>query len=343
MVKNISLHSLRGIAILLVLGYHAGIPGFGGGYIGVDIFFLLSGYLIALKISEIKDLKGIKSFYLKRAKKIYPPLLIALTVTLYVFWWLDGWNNTTLKYLEEAVATVLGFVNVGFASYASAADYTTSPFLHLWSIALEIQFYIFAPLLAYFIHRSPKINGIRLVSILAGLSLFAFIAMSYYDNLFAYYSSLGRIWEFCLGALIYFAGRKLYQNIRLTVPRLLSLAAAAIVGFYVLTFGSPLVTNPLYGLLPIFASAYLIWISTQEDSQEMGNGKFAKVGRVANRFLGSAADISYPLYLIHYPVLFFAYQYYPSSMLVALTFSILAAYVIHVVIEKPIMTNRKRG
>jgi len=339
-LRNISLHSLRGIAILLVLGYHAGIPGFGGGYIGVDIFFLLSGYLIALKISEIQDLKGIKSFYLKRVKKIYPPLLITLTVTLYVFWWLDGWTSTNVKYLEEAAATVLGFVNVGFASYASAEDYATSPFLHLWSIALEIQFYILAPLLAYLIYRHPGINGIRVASVLAAVSVVAFIAMSYYDNIFAYYSSLGRIWEFCLGALIYFSGAKWAKHIKLKNIKRLSLASTLVIVSYVLTFGSPLVTNPLYGLFPIIATAYLIWISTHNMGSEMGQIKFTKITNMHNRILGGAADISYPLYLIHYPVLFFTYQYYPSSMWVAIIFSLLAAYIMHVIIEKPITMSR---
>jgi peptidoglycan/LPS O-acetylase OafA/YrhL len=344
-VKNIPLHLLRGIAILLVLGYHAGFLGFGGGYIGVDIFFLLSGYLIASKISEITDTAGVKSFYLKRVKKIYPPLIITLLLTVYIFWWLDGWNEVTTRYFQEAAASVLGFVNIGFSSYASAEDYATSPFLHLWSIALEIQFYIVAPLLAYLIYRNPKINGPRIAFVIASVSLIAFIIMSYYDTLFAYYTSFGRIWEFCLGALIYFWGAKLLKSRHLIGSKYLAFSAVAVIFAYVLAFGSPLIINPLYGLFPIFAAAYLIWVVTHTHGQKIPKNTpivISKIVQVSKYVLNKAGDISYPLYLIHYPVLFFAHQYYPEFKLVAVIFSLLAAYVIHIGVEKPILSKRNQ-
>lgn len=340
MSHNTTLSYLRGLAIFLVFGYHAALTGFSGGYIGVDIFFLISGYLIASKVVNIASPKDIKEFYVKRIKKIYPSLVAVLVITVYTFWWLDGWTENTTRYMQEAFTAMLGIVNVGFASYASAEAYTTSPFLHLWSVAIEIQFYIIAPLLAYLIYKNPRVNARRTLSVLGIISLISFFAASYFDVLFAYYSSFGRIWEFALGAGIYLYSVKRQKPVMVENNLKLLLTIATLTIFlYSILFAYLPIENPVYGVLAILSAGVIIYVS---DLPQLFTEKNNFVKITLFKPLEFLSLISYPLYLIHYPVLFFTFTYYPEFIWTGIIFSVLAAYVLTTTIEQPILRMRSK-
>lgn len=349
MVKNKSLHLLRGLAILLVFGYHIGIPGFSGGFIGVDIFFLISGFLITVKLSNVNTWGDIKSFYIQRVKKIVPSLAVVLTLTLLVFFYLYGWTEQTSRYLAEAGQSLLGFVNHGYMLTATAEPYGYSPFLHLWSIAIEIQFYIAAPLILFLLVKKFKFNARLLVSVMLTGSLVLFVTVSYFDPLAAYYASFGRIWEFCLGALIALAlsthnGKK---SINVKQTRIMSWISCSVILVFVIGFEW---LNPgllIYVLFPIAAATVLLSISVSNvnpDQLEPEPKKLNMLRTAPAKVLGFLADISYPLYLVHYPVLFFTYAYYPDFIFLAALFSLLTAYLIHIAVELPFMNlTRKPG
>jgi peptidoglycan/LPS O-acetylase OafA/YrhL len=342
-LRNKKLHILRGLAILLVFGYHLGIPGFSGGFIGVDIFFLISGFLITTKLSTVNTWKDIRTFYIKRARKIFPSLVTVLTLTLLVFFYLYGWTEKTARYLSEATQSLLGFVNNSYMFAATAEPYDYSPFLHLWSIAIEIQFYVTAPLLLFILVRKFRFNTRLLVSTIAAGSLILFVVVSYFDPLAAYYASFGRIWEFCLGALIALA-LLTHENkkiINLTQVKVLSWSSLAIILVFVMGFGWLEQGLLVYALFPIAAAAMLLSISSNipESSREKEHSsQWNVILKGSVKAVSFLADISYPLYLVHYPVLFFTYSYYPEFVFVGAFFSLLASYLIHRVVELPFLS-----
>lgn len=339
-LRNLQLHYLRGIAILLVVAYHAGVPGFNGGYIGVDIFFLLSGYLIASKLMNVKDAQNIKRFYIRRILKIYPSLFFVVALTLYAFIWLNGWTPVNQIYITEAAASLLGIVNVGFAEYAVAESFATSPFLHLWSIAIELQFYIFAPLIAYFVLKNPTTNLKILFGSLIVISFTFFLVATYLDALFAYYASASRIWEFTLGAAIFYL-LQINPNLlsQITNNRAFKTSLVLLIVLYTAGYNILIPNSPIYGVFPILAAALIIGISHNVTYGLVERSKTAMVLDTSLKFL---ANISYPLYLVHYPVMFFSNAYYPEHILTAIVFSILLGYLIHKTIETPFLNFRRQ-
>lgn len=347
-LRNRNLHLLRGLAIILVVGYHIGLPGFSGGFIGVDIFFLISGFLITMKLSSVKTKSDIKNFYIQRAKKIIPSLFVVAAGTLSVFCYLYGWTDKTARYLSEAVQSLLGVVNNSYMFAATAEPYGYSPFLHLWSIAIEIQFYVAAPLLLFLLVYKFKLNARLIVSAMLLVSLALFVWVSYFDPLAAYYASFGRIWEFSLGALIALAlsthkSRKLFTDVQDKIVQLIALAAILV---FSLGFGWFIPEILVYSLFPIFASAALLLVIAKESKSYSFESRSTKMDLFTQpplKAISFLSDISYPLYLVHYPVLFFTYAYYPEFVFVGVLFSLLSAYLIHRTVEQPLLRNKQKS
>ena len=144
------IEGLRGIAILLVVLFHAGVTAFRGGFVGVDVFFVLSGFFItAMLVRELDETGGVdvNAFYTKRAVRLLPALLVTLLVTLgAVFWLYAPIDRAGIAGDARAVSLYAG--NISFAQ--GAVDYFSTgdhPLLHTWSLAVEEQFYLAWPLL----------------------------------------------------------------------------------------------------------------------------------------------------------------------------------------------------
>ena len=158
------IQGIRALAVLLVLAYHAEIPGFSGGYIGVDIFFVISGFLITNLLVREFDLNGkisLTDFYARRVRRLLPASLVAVVGTLVMARiWLEPLRLGDLT--QDARAAALFVTNLLFASRES--DYLQSalppsPLQHYWSLGVEEQFYIFFPLIVMLllkIQRNPK-------------------------------------------------------------------------------------------------------------------------------------------------------------------------------------------
>ena len=147
---------LRAIAVLLVLGYHSGVSALGGGYVGVDIFFVISGYLISAII--LKDIEGgrfsILGFYERRVRRIFPALLVTLLGT-FVLALIFLLPTEMEDFAHSLVAAVLSLSNIFFwlkAGYFDAPA-LAKPLLHTWSLAVEEQFYLLFPLFLALVRR----------------------------------------------------------------------------------------------------------------------------------------------------------------------------------------------
>jgi peptidoglycan/LPS O-acetylase OafA/YrhL len=198
---------LRGIAVLSVVGFHAFPIWIVGGFIGVDIFFVISGFLISTII--YKNLDGgtfsFSEFYSRRIKRIFPALIVLMTACLWFGWFnlLADEYQQLGKHSAASAGFISNFIFWQEAGYFDSAS-ETKPLLHLWSLAIEEQFYIIWPLLIY-LGYNRKFNLLILgLAITAGS--FAFNVSTVHENFVqSYYSPITRFWELSLGSLLAYA------------------------------------------------------------------------------------------------------------------------------------------
>src|SRR5580698_6089392 len=196
---------LRALAVIPVVFYHVGIPGFGGGFVGVDIFFVISGYLICGMIdADIRNgTFSLANFYSRRILRILPALFVMFLVTsllAYIYC-----LPVELENYSRSLASAVGSVsNVYFASTAGYFDApaATKPLLHTWSLGVEEQFYLIAPLLMLLAYRFLPKRAKLLFAILAVLSFATAILVSFRNTDFVFYLTPFRAWELALGALL---------------------------------------------------------------------------------------------------------------------------------------------
>lgn len=293
---------LRAIAVMLVVLYHAGVQTLSGGFVGVDVFFVISGFLITTHLLESLQTHGripFASFYAKRARRILPASLLVAGLTVVAAWlWMPPLLMTQV--FEGAVATALYVPNLLFAVEGTEYLAETSPsvFQHYWSLGIEEQFYLFWPALLtlgfWLVRRSER----RLLYAVAVLTLASFIACVVWMEIsqpWTFFSLPTRAWELGAGALVAFlmrTGARWLQRPGVGLLAWVGLAALIAVGvLYDESTPFPSYT----AALPVIATALMI----------VGGG--APGGLHANRLLSLApfqviGAISYSLYLVHWPL-----------------------------------------
>ena len=297
------IEGLRAVAVVLVVLFHAGIGDFAGGFIGVDVFFVISGFLITGLLLRERQASGtisLSNFYARRARRLLPAALLVLAVTLLVSLFilppllLPGLAGDT-------AAAALYVSNLGFAVQATdyfAAGAAPSPILHFWSLGVEEQFYLCWPLLVLLVARGVGQVQRRVGLTLALIALSSFVFALWLTEVaqpWAFFSLPARAWELALGGLLAIAGARLA---RLPV----SLAAGAgWLGLGLIVAGGLLLneTTPFPGyaaLLPTLGAA-LVLVSGAQLSRW---GPARLLDTALPRFLGR---ISYSLYLWHWPIL----------------------------------------
>jgi len=290
---------VRAVAVLSVVLFHAGIPGFAGGYIGVDVFFVISGYLITSLINaEIeKGAFSLATFYERRARRILPALFLVCLICIPFAWqwYLPGEFQSFASSLLAVIAFVSNFYFWLQNDYFAPPS-ETLPLFHTWSLAVEEQFYILFPLLLLTLNdggRRRKVICILGITV-ASLSLATFAGARFPSANF--YLLPSRAWELGLGALAALSRNPLSERSRASREFVAALGVAAIAASVGIFDRETFHPGPIT-LLPVLGTVAVIFAATPQTA----------VGRLlGTRELVGIGVISYSAYLWHQPLFAFA-------------------------------------
>ncbi len=287
---------LRAIAVLLVVGFHAFPEAVPGGFIGVDIFFVISGFLITGIIARELGQQhfGLLAFYARRIRRIFPALIVVLGVTLVLGWlWLLPQAYAQLSSDVFASAAFVSNIALWLQSGYFDIESSRKPLLHLWSLGIEEQFYLFWPLILMLAARL-RLSLLAVASLIAIASLALNVALIGPDPVATFYLPFTRAWELLAGAALACG----WSHIRHT-PAASNLRAAAGILLIAIAAGVLDSKNAFPGwwaLLPVAGAALMI-------SAPMAWGCRHLLASPAMVRIGL---ISYPLYLWHWPLLVFS-------------------------------------
>ncbi|EIM24821.1 putative acyltransferase [Microvirga lotononidis] len=322
---------LRAVAVLPVILFHAGFSWFSGGYVGVDVFFVISGFLITSII--LADLQGgrfsIRTFYERRARRILPALFVVMAACVPAAWFLLPYKE--LFEFGQSVVSVSAFVsNIYF--WLTTGYFETEaelkPLLHTWSLAVEEQYYIVAPILLWFLWTRAKGAMIPLLSLLAAGSMILAEHGSRTAPEAAFFLPHTRIWELTLGAL---AAIVTEQRGAVRHNGILSLIGFMMIAAAIVIYDAATPFPGVYALLPTVGAVLVL--------------TFTGPGTIAHRFLSmkplvGIGLISYSAYLWHQPLFAFARHLSisepaPSVMLSLSGIALILAYFSWRFVEQP--------
>jgi len=325
---------LRALAVLPVIFFHAGLELFSGGYVGVDIFFVISGYLITtIIITEIeKKTFSISNFYERRARRILPALFFVMFVTtllsIYLLFpaYLKEYGQS-LIYVSVFISNILFWQQSGYFD----TDSELKPLLHTWSLAIEEQFYILFPIFLLIFWRFGLIKVMSIIILISLLSFFLAEYMSYSSPNAAFYMLPTRGWELLIGslcALYLYKSHKIKPNI---LSNSLSFLGLILIVFSIFTLNDTTPFPGKYALIPTLGTALIII--------------FAVPNTLTNKILSfkifvGFGLISYSTYLWHQPVISLSKHYLKTDLDSELLFPIFGfiffiAYISWRFIEKP--------
>lgn len=354
------IQGLRAVAVLLVVVYHVGLSGvlepaaggfLSGGFIGVDVFFVISGFVITgllLPLMQKGDRISFAAFYARRARRLLPALAIMITVVAVLSIALLsplGPQQETAR--TGAAASVFAanfelFRNVGY--FDLGAD--NNALLHTWSLAVEEQFYLVFPALLLVMwrvahgarrwsHLPPVLTFGALVFAITLASFFLSYGMSSRDAAFAFYAAPTRAWEFCAGALL-----ALIVPVLRRIPEWVGVVMGAL-GAVVLVVGAITIMAAngypkSAALIPVIGTSLLI---TAGEATDRGMTRLLAIRPAA--WLG---DLSYSWYLWHWPMIVFAWALWPTAtwqIAFVAAASLVPAWLSHRFVENPIRFDRR--
>jgi peptidoglycan/LPS O-acetylase OafA/YrhL len=337
------IQAMRALAVLLVVLYHANIPGVHGGFLGVDVFFVISGFVITNVLLRERASKGttsIPGFYARRIRRILPAATVVLIVTIFAtYHWLSFIEGAINADDAKYVAAFVG--NFRFASLGTQYFTATQPpstLQQYWSLAVEEQFYLVWPVLFLLLTLpwrafAPVTRLVSALSAIMGLSLAWCIIETHQNEVWAFFSPLTRAWELALGALLAVIG----PHLRGRAPRIgLVLASLGLAAVLLSTwfYSSSTVWPGTAVIAPVVATGAIIAGGSLRGPNNFGRGvRFAPI-----QWLG---DISYSLYLVHWPIIAIATQYAIAplplhSELELVALSVALAALLYYVVENPV-------
>lgn len=291
---------LRAVAVLAVLFFHVDLPFFSGGFVGVDVFFVISGFLITNII--LKDIQqggfSVARFYERRIRRIFPALFPVIAFVLLIGYLI--YYPSAFKDLGMSVnTTVLFSSNIFFWMQTGYFDAPVmlKPLLHTWSLAVEEQFYIFFPLVLVLISRFLKSNYFPWLTGLFVFSLAISIFGVSYQPTAAYYLMPTRAWELIAGSLI--ALRVLPVISSSFVKNIMSFTGLMMIAYSIVFYDSSTPFPGVAALLPVLGSGLVIYSGIDD-------GNYAMYRFLSIRPLVFIGLISYSLYLWHWPLVAFS-------------------------------------
>jgi peptidoglycan/LPS O-acetylase OafA/YrhL len=338
---------LRAIAVSSVVLYHAGLHGFGGGFVGVDVFFVISGYLITSIILLEKQAGSftLTGFYERRARRILPALFLVMLLCL-PFAWLWMMPHQIQEFSESLVAVALFSSNILFwkqSDYFDAAA-ELKPLLHTWSLAVEEQYYLLFPLFLLVAWRLGKRLTAGVLLILAAISLTLAQRGSLAEPAATFYLLPTRFWELLIGVLVafYLSEREVGPGAtrwghEAAIGEFAGLGGVLLIGYAVVALDKNTPFPGVYALIPTIGAALVIL--------------FANPWTLIGKVLGSAplvgvGLISYSVYLWHQPILAFLrlrtsdFELSGPGVLIYLAAVLSAGYLSFRFVEKPFRSKR---
>ena len=365
------IQGLRGVAVLLVVIYHTGIA-LPGGFIGVDMFFVISGFVITQVLLREYEETGtirLRNFYARRARRLIPAVGVVLSFTLFMSLILMRPSTEWTEVARTAISSVFFSTNIFFIP-ENYNQLTENPLRHLWSLGVEEQFYWFFPLLPYFLLRHKNVIrlnsklSVYLIFISVG-SLSLCVALSngfdfgyflgsrlafhleflghlgiypydHWPQKVAFFSAPTRFWEILTGALIALS-KLTSQNIKLYQFRTFKLIGWTGIVVSIFALKTSMKFPGFLAVIPVFSTATLLYCG--QDVRTRINFLGFKV----MRFFG---DISYSWYLWHWPLIVFLPRIFPTFALmkfVAALLSVIPAYGSFRLIEQRFRIHSKAG
>ena len=314
--------ALRGVSVILVVFFHAFPNIIPGGFIGVDVFFVISGYLITRIIitSVYNDKFSLLEFYSRRIRRLFPALITVLIVSMLVGWLVlfpDEYERLA-SHVKYSAIYVLNFILIGETGYFDVES-VYKPLLHLWTLSVEEQYYIVWPLILLICLKQSLIKPVYIISFVAISSFIAniYFVEDYSENV--YFNTLTRMWQLALGSLLAVSlGAEIKERKHLWFLGMALILSAA------LLIDDETVYPGWAALLPSIGAILII----------VANSKFQRWGGMV-----SVGLISYPLYLWHWLVISFLYIYLGRNpdtilMIVVIIISFILAYLTHIYIER---------
>ncbi|WP_370338900.1 acyltransferase family protein [Parvularcula marina] len=333
--KRLDIQGLRAIAVLAVVLFHGLGSALPGGFAGVDVFFVVSGYLITgILLRPMEEGRfSILDFYRRRVRRLFPALYTVMAFTL-----LGGLilfpPTLLIELVESQFFTTLFVSNFYFLDQTDYFDLQAElmPLLHTWSLGVEEQFYLLFPPLLWALHRFAKPVMWHVLVGLAVLSLVASQRWVMTDGDVAFYHPASRAFELLIGSLCVLIDRKGWvSGLSQRILGAVALPGMA-VSFIFISAGSPF--PGLLALLPCLSTAALLVSKDAFANRLISNGPMVWIG-----------DISYSLYLWHWPLLVFAKFMFPGStlaILIAIILAFGAAGASYRFIEQPFLRSKQR-
>jgi peptidoglycan/LPS O-acetylase OafA/YrhL len=331
---------LRAIAVMPVIFFHAGINFFSGGYVGVDIFFVISGYLItSIILKELEQGKfSIANFYERRARRILPALFFVILCCL-PFAWLWMLPDELKRFGQSILAVVTFSSNIYFWQ---KTDYFSPvaeelPLLHTWSLAVEEQYYLLFPIFLMVFWRLGRRRLFWLLVLAAIVSVGIAEWGSRHSPVGNFYLLPSRAWEIFAGSLLAFLPTEKAINLRSgSIASFGSIVGLALIGVSIFGFDNQTQSPGLITIVPVLGAVLVILFSSNENA----------VGRIlSNTVLVNIGLFSYSAYLVHQPILAF-YRIYLNDYLprwASSIYFVLASIIITAIVSKVFIEDRFRS
>ena len=328
---------LRTIAVLAVVLYHAGFSAFKGGFVGVDVFFVISGFLITRILTQEIEKTGrinFGNFYLRRARRLLPALFFTLLITTFIAIYALS-SQALQRFGASLLHSVLSISNIFFFSESGYFDTDShlKPLLHTWSLAVEEQFYIIWPLILLpLVARNAPAKV--MILLLGSISLISAQILITTNISSVFFLMPFRIFEFSIGASLVWLKPPSVHSIK--TNNSLLLAGLGLIAYSIFFFDEKTVFPGLSALIPCIGTFLCIYANNPSSCGKLINNKlFVSIGL-----------ISYSLYLSHWPIIVF-YKIFSSNLqllihdkILITALSIATAYAMYFLIEKPFRQSK---